>query len=133
MNAILLAAGKSTRTYPLTLTRPKALLPIANEPILVHQLRALKGIVEVLARVPYLGQVVVSLSGEADRDQYEQMRSLFDSVRCMDGSPTTIIWNDGDRVKELAKPGGLIETTCEITIKPVRYCCHCKGDRGCPM
>ncbi|MCP4036749.1 MAG: glycosyl transferase [bacterium] len=62
---------------------------------------ALKGIVEVLSHVPYLGQVVVSLSGDADRDEYEQMRSLFDSVRCTDDSPVTIVWNGGDRVQRL--------------------------------
>ena len=46
MKAVILAAGKSTRTYPLTLTRPKPLLPLANKPILAHQLEALAGIVE---------------------------------------------------------------------------------------
>ncbi|MCH7599940.1 MAG: glycosyl transferase [Myxococcales bacterium] len=72
-------------------------------PTLFSEIRgpALKGIVEVLARVPYLGQVVVSLSGQAERDEYEQMRSLFEPVRCIDGSPTTIIWNDGARVQGL--------------------------------
>ncbi len=62
---------------------------------------ALKEIVEVLARVPYLSQVVVSLSGKADRDEYEQMRAIFDPVRCIDGSPTTVVWNKGQRVQEL--------------------------------
>ena len=60
-------------------------------PTLFSELRgpALKEIVEVLAQVPYLGQVVVSLSGNADRDEYDQMRALFDPVRCVDGSSST--------------------------------------------
>jgi glucosyl-3-phosphoglycerate synthase len=62
---------------------------------------ALKEIVEVLARVPYLGQVVVSLSGRAERDEYLQMRTLFDPVRCIDDSPVTVIWNSGERVQRL--------------------------------
>lgn len=62
---------------------------------------ALKGIVEGLATVPYLAQVVVSLSGKADVDEYRQMKSLFDPVRCIDGSPTTIVWNQGPRVQRL--------------------------------
>jgi glucosyl-3-phosphoglycerate synthase len=62
---------------------------------------ALKEIVEVLARVPYLGQVVVSLSGKAERDEFEQMRALFDPVRCIDDAPVTIIWNSGERVQRL--------------------------------
>lgn len=34
MKAIVLAAGYATRLYPLTLNKPKALLPIAGKPIL---------------------------------------------------------------------------------------------------
>ena len=51
MKAVIFAAGKSTRTYPLTLTRPKPLLPIANKPILAHQLDALAGLVDSVAVV----------------------------------------------------------------------------------
>ncbi len=45
MKAVIMAAGKSTRTYPLTLTKPKPLLKVANKPILAHQLDALEGVV----------------------------------------------------------------------------------------
>ncbi|TAL52723.1 MAG: glucose-1-phosphate thymidylyltransferase [Nanoarchaeota archaeon] len=44
--AVLLCAGKSTRTYPLTVDRPKPLLSVANVPILEHNLRQLEGIVD---------------------------------------------------------------------------------------
>lgn len=54
MQAVIMAAGQSTRTYPLTLTRPKPLLKIANKTILDHQLDALRGLVdEVLLVVWY--------------------------------------------------------------------------------
>jgi glucose-1-phosphate thymidylyltransferase len=36
MTAIILAAGYATRLYPLTLTRPKPLLPIAGRPLLEY-------------------------------------------------------------------------------------------------
>ncbi len=36
MKAIILAAGYATRLYPLTLTQPKPLLPIAGRPLLDH-------------------------------------------------------------------------------------------------
>lgn len=36
MKAIILAAGYATRLYPLTINRPKALLPLAGVPILDH-------------------------------------------------------------------------------------------------
>jgi len=54
MKAVILAAGKSTRTYPLTLTRPKPLLVIANKTILEHNLEQLSGLVgEVILIVGY--------------------------------------------------------------------------------
>lgn len=54
MQAVILAAGKSTRTYPLTITRPKPLLKVANKTLLEHNLDNLKGVVdEVIIVVGY--------------------------------------------------------------------------------
>ena len=65
MKAVIFAAGKSTRTYPLTLTRPKPLLPIANRPILAHQLEALSGLVDgVVVVVGYKGEMIRDWFGE---------------------------------------------------------------------
>jgi glucose-1-phosphate thymidylyltransferase len=38
MKAVVLAAGYATRLYPLTLDRPKALLPVGGRPMLEHLL-----------------------------------------------------------------------------------------------
>jgi len=38
MKAIILAAGEGARMHPLTYTRPKVMLPLANKPILEHLL-----------------------------------------------------------------------------------------------
>src|SRR5881396_2675975 len=38
MKVIILAAGYATRLYPLTLTTPKPLLPVAGKPIIDHVL-----------------------------------------------------------------------------------------------
>ena len=43
MQAVILAAGKGIRTYPLTVTRPKPLLKILDKTILEHNLEALRG------------------------------------------------------------------------------------------
>ena len=51
MKAVIFAAGKSTRTYPLTLTRPKPLLPVANKPIGAHQIEALPASVDTVIMV----------------------------------------------------------------------------------
>jgi len=68
MKAIIMAAGKSTRTYPLTLTRPKPLLPVLNQPILERQLDALEGVVDgVVLVVGYRQQMIHACFGERYR------------------------------------------------------------------
>lgn len=69
MQAIIMSAGKSTRTYPLTLTRPKALLPVANRPIAAHQLDVLRGLVdEVIFVVGYRAEQVREALGDRHGD-----------------------------------------------------------------
>jgi NDP-sugar pyrophosphorylase family protein len=41
--AIIIAAGGSTRTYPLTLSTPKPMLPVCGLPLICHNLKALAG------------------------------------------------------------------------------------------
>ena len=66
MQAIIMAAGKSTRTYPLTLTKPKPLLKVANKPILAHQLDALQGVIDsVVIIVGYRGDQIKTAFGNA--------------------------------------------------------------------
>ena len=72
-------------------------------PCLFSELRgpALKGIIDVLAGVPYLQQLVVSLSGSGDRDAYEMMRQAFAEVRTIRGEAVTLLWNEGPRIQAL--------------------------------
>ena len=62
---------------------------------------ALKGIIDVLTGVPYLQQVVVSLSGPGDRDDYEAMRQAFSGVRTIGRAGATLLWNAGPRIDAL--------------------------------
>jgi len=64
MQAVILVAGKSTRTYPLTLTRPKPLLPVANKTIVEHILEQLIGLVdEVVLLVGYRKEMIEGFIG----------------------------------------------------------------------
>ena len=68
MKAVILVAGKSTRTYPLTLTKPKPLLPVMGKPILAHQLDALAGTVDAAVLVVGYRQEMIR---EAFGDSYD--------------------------------------------------------------
>lgn len=56
----ILAGGLGTRLRPLTVTAPKAMLPILGEPFIAHQLRLLKrrGVERVVLCVGYLGEQI---------------------------------------------------------------------------
>jgi bifunctional UDP-N-acetylglucosamine pyrophosphorylase/glucosamine-1-phosphate N-acetyltransferase len=64
MQAIILAAGKSTRTYPITLTRPKCLVKIANKAIIQHNLENLAGLAdEAILVVGYMKEMIKKAFG----------------------------------------------------------------------
>ena len=60
MKAIVLAAGEGTRMRPLTYTKPKVMLPIANKPILEHLIVELRkaGIKDIILVVGYKDEVI---------------------------------------------------------------------------
>jgi len=65
MQAVIMCAGKSTRTAPLTLTRPKALLPILNRPLIEHQIEALAPLVDQITLVVgYLAEAIRAHCGD---------------------------------------------------------------------
>ncbi len=62
LQAVILAAGASTRTYPLTATMPKAMLKVANKTIIEHVLDQLDGIVkETIIVVGYKKEKIMQL------------------------------------------------------------------------
>ena len=69
MKAVILAAGEGSRMRPLTYTRPKVMLPIANKPILEHLLieAAGAGIKEFIFVVGYHDEQVRDYFGNGDK------------------------------------------------------------------
>lgn len=66
MKAVILAAGEGLRCRPLTLTRSKVMLPVANKPLLEHIINALagKGIKEIVLVVGYKKERIMDYFGE---------------------------------------------------------------------
>ena len=69
MKAMILAAGRGERLRPLTERLPKPMIPIANEPLIVHQLRWLRraGVRDVVVNTHHLAdQIERGLGSGAD-------------------------------------------------------------------
>ncbi|NLP09488.1 NTP transferase domain-containing protein, partial [bacterium] len=88
MQAVLMVAGKSTRTFPLTLTRPKPLLPIMNRPLIEHSLDQLYGLFdEVILIVGYRQDMIRRVLG----DQYRGMRLIYQEQREQKGTGHAVL------------------------------------------
>ncbi len=78
MQAVMMVAGKSTRTYPLTLTRPKPLLPVLNRPLIYFNLDQLVDLVdEVILIVGYRKEMIAELLGAS----YRGIRLIYQEQR----------------------------------------------------
>lgn len=69
MKAIILAAGKGTRLFPLTGEVPKPMAPVVGTPLLQHTLELLAGmgVDEVRVNVHHLAEVILGYYGEDAR------------------------------------------------------------------
>lgn len=68
MKAIVLAGGYATRLRPLTLTRPKPLLPVLDKPLIFWILNSLlkSGIREAILSVKYMSHQIKEAVGDGD-------------------------------------------------------------------
>lgn len=84
MNVIILAAGYATRLYPLTLTRPKPLLPVAGKPMIDH-------VLDNLAPIGGIDRVVI-----VTNDKFAaQFQAWADDYRARKAPLQFTIVNDG--------------------------------------
>ncbi|MCL1997330.1 MAG: nucleotidyltransferase family protein [Turicibacter sp.] len=81
MKAIVLSAGYATRMYPLTLSRPKGLLPLGGRPILNY-------IIEQIETLPNVDEIIL-VSNHKFYEHYEEWLAMAEYK-----TPITIL-NDG--------------------------------------
>ncbi|MEO8287625.1 MAG: mannose-1-phosphate guanyltransferase [Chloroflexota bacterium] len=66
MKAVIMAGGEGSRLRPLTIRRPKPMVPVVDRPAIVHILELLKrhGITEVVVTLQYLAAVIQEYLGD---------------------------------------------------------------------
>lgn len=66
MKAVIMAGGEGSRLRPLTIRRPKPMVPVVDRPAIVHIMELLKkhGITEVIITLQYLAPVVQEYLGD---------------------------------------------------------------------
>ncbi|MCU0785547.1 MAG: nucleotidyltransferase family protein, partial [Verrucomicrobia bacterium] len=85
MKVIILAAGYATRLYPLTLTRPKPLLPVAGKPMIEHVLDNLAPI-RGIDRVYVVTNAKFAGAFQQWADHYRAAKSKLEFTVVNDGS-----------------------------------------------
>lgn len=66
MKAVVMAGGSGSRLRPLTIRRPKPMIPVVNKPVISHILDLLKrhGFTEVIITVQYLADLIQDYFGD---------------------------------------------------------------------
>ncbi len=80
MKAVVMAGGEGSRLRPLTINRPKPLVPICNKPIMEHIIELLKnhGITDVVSTLHYRADEIVSYFGDGKEFGVNMMYSIED-------------------------------------------------------
>ena len=85
MTVIILAAGYATRLYPLTLTQPKPLLPVAGKPMIDYVLDNLAPIGGIV-RVCLVTNAKFAAAFQHWADHYRATKSQMEFTIVNDGS-----------------------------------------------
>jgi mannose-1-phosphate guanylyltransferase / phosphomannomutase len=66
MKAVVMAGGEGSRLRPLTVNRPKPMVPLADRPVMAHSFELLKmhGITDIVVTVQYLANVIQDFFGD---------------------------------------------------------------------
>src|SRR5262252_10078036 len=69
MKAVVMAGGEGSRLRPLTVTRPKPMVPIVGRPVMEHILNLLKshGITDIVVTVQYMASAIEDYFGDGSQ------------------------------------------------------------------
>jgi mannose-1-phosphate guanylyltransferase/phosphomannomutase len=69
MKAVVMAGGDGARLRPLTIGRPKPMVPLVNKPVMLHILELLKrhGITDIVVTLRYLATVIQDFFGDGSQ------------------------------------------------------------------
>src|SRR5258707_12475061 len=69
MKAVVMAGGEGSRLRPLTVTRPKPMVPIVGRPVMEHILNLLKaqGVTECVVNVQYMASAMEDYFGDGSQ------------------------------------------------------------------
>ncbi len=111
MKAVVMAGGEGTRLRPLTISRPKPMLPVVGRPVMEHILHLLRqhGITEVMVTVRYLATQIEEYFGDGrDFDmqitysvEQEPLGTAGSVRRCAMGLHETLLVISGDALTDI--------------------------------
>ena len=84
MKAVVMAGGEGSRLRPLTVSRPKPMVPIVGRPVMEHILNLLKrhGITDVVVTVQYMASAIEDYFGDgAQFGMHTMDESLYRLVK----------------------------------------------------
>lgn len=121
LTAVILAAGRSTRTYPLTLTRPKPLLRVANTPIIDYAIESVKKLVgKIVVVVGYKKEMII----EHLKEKYPKINFEFVDQKEQRGTGHALL-----QVKKFIK-GKFIMLQADDIFHPKDIACILKKPNG---
>lgn len=122
MKAVILAAGKCSRLYPITLEKPKCLLEIGGETIIERQLDAIRsvGIKDITVVTGYMKDAIINAVGDSVRyknyPDYEKTNNLHTLLSIRDELDSDFVCLFSDVIFETEVLSRAMESTHDICL-----------------